>query len=152
MKRVDSKSRKIIVEALNGVLADSFVLYYKTHASHWNVEGPHFSELHNLFMNQYTELWNAIDELAERIRALDSFAPLSLKALTARADLKEYGQNRDAMQMVKDLADDHEDLSATLSKTIKLADDTGDQATADLLTKRLGVHEKTAWMLRSITR
>lgn len=152
MKQIDAKKRKSVVETLNGVLADTFVLYYKTHASHWNVEGDNFKELHDLFMEQYTELWNALDEIAERVRALDSFAPISIKALAAQAELKEYGQNRDATQMVKDLADDHEDIAVSISKAIDLAEDAHDQASADLLVKRLGVHEKTAWMLRSITK
>lgn len=150
MKQIDKKKRKDIAEGLSGILSDSFVLYYKTHASHWNVEGPHFKSLHDLFMAQYTELWTALDEIAERIRALDAYAPISMKELIKGADLHETGQNRDAMQMVRDLADDHETISSSLSKVIDLADDAGDQATADLLTQRLGVHEKAAWMLRSI--
>jgi len=152
MKQIDGKKRKNIVDGLTGILADSFVLYYKTHADHWNVEGPHFKDLHDLFMEQYTELWNALDEISERIRALDSFAPVSMKDLIKHASLSEAGQNRDAMQMVRDLADDHEALSQSLAKVITLADGAGDQATADLLTQRLGVHEKAAWMLRSITK
>lgn len=150
MKQIDRKKIKMIVESLNGILADSFVLYYKTHASHWNVEGREFKSLHDLFMLQYTELWNALDVLAERIRALDSYAPVSMKELLKTASLGECGQNRDAMQMVRDLADDHEALSVNLSKGVTIATDAGDQATADLLTERLGIHEKTAWMLRSI--
>jgi len=150
MKQIDKKKRKDIVEGLTGVLSDSFVLYYKTHASHWNVEGPHFKSLHDLFMAQYTELWNALDLIAERIRALDSYAPVSMKDLIKGASLSENGQNRDAMQMVRDLADDNESLSGNLAKVIDLATSAGDQATADLLTERLGIHEKSAWMLRSI--
>ncbi|HEY8963556.1 MAG TPA: DNA starvation/stationary phase protection protein [Alphaproteobacteria bacterium] len=150
MKQIDKKKRKDIVEGLTGVLSDSFVLYYKTHASHWNVEGPHFKSLHDLFMAQYTELWNALDLIAERIRALDSYAPVSMKDLIKGAALSENGQNRDAMQMVRDLADDNESLSGNLAKVIDLATSAGDQATADLLTERLGIHEKSAWMLRSI--
>ena len=134
------------------MLADSFVLYYKTHASHWNVEGEDFKQLHDLFMDQYTEIWNALDEIAERIRSLDTYAPISMKALAGHAELKEYGQNRDAMQMVKDLADDNEDLAVSIAKVMNMAEEAGDKATADLLVKRVGTHEKAAWMLRSITK
>lgn len=149
LKHIDAKKRKSIIDALNGILADTFVLYYKTHADHWNVEGPHFPSLHQMFMEQYTDMWNALDELAERLRALEAYAPISLKALAAHAELKESGQLRDANQMVKDLAEDHEDLCNKMSKVIALADSAEDQVTADLLTVRLGIHEKTAWMLRS---
>lgn len=150
MKQIDKKKRKDIVEGLTGVLSDSFVLYYKTHASHWNVEGPQFKSLHDLFMEQYSEIWAALDLIAERIRALDAYAPVSMKELIKGAALSETGQNREAMQMVRDLADDNEALSVTLSKVLDMAADANDQATADLLTERLGVHEKAAWMLRSI--
>ena len=150
MKQIDKKKRKDIVEGLSGVLSDSFVLYYKTHASHWNVEGPQFKSLHDLFMEQYTEIWTALDLIAERIRALDAYAPVSMKELVKSDSLAETGHNRDAMQIVRDLADDNETLSSSLSKVIQVATDAGDQATADLLTERLGVHEKAAWMLRSI--
>ena len=149
MKQIEKKKLGKIVDGLTGILADSFVLYYKTHASHWNVEGPQFKSLHDLFMQQYTEIWTALDNIAERIRALDSYAPVSLKELGKAASLHEFGQNRDAQQMVRDLADDNETLSVALSKLIEITSDAGDQATADLLTERLGVHEKAAWMLRS---
>lgn len=153
MKQIDSKKRKTIVEGLTGVLADTFVLYYKTHAYHFNVEGEDFREYHLLFEDQYNELWKAVDELAERIRSLDAYAPVSLKSLLAESNVKESGQNiRDARQMAKDLADDHEDLAQSITKVIHTADDANDLATADLLTKRLGDHEKTAWMLRSSTK
>jgi len=150
MKQIDKKKIKSVVEALDGILSDSFVLYYKTHASHWNVEGPQFKQLHDLFMEQYVEIWNALDGIAERIRALDSYAPLSMKELLKAASLAESGQNRDASQMIRDLAEDNEHLATSLSRTIGLADEANDQATADLLTQRLGVHEKAAWMLRSL--
>jgi starvation-inducible DNA-binding protein len=153
MKQIDSKKRKNVVEALNGILADTFVLYYKTHASHWNVEGEDFREYHFMFEEQYTELWKALDEIAERLRAIDAYAPVSIKALVAHAALKETGQNRgSAHAMAKDLADDHEALSQTIAKGIDTAEDANDAATADMLTKRLGEHEKTAWMLRSSTK
>jgi starvation-inducible DNA-binding protein len=152
MKQIDAKKRKSIVEGLNGILADTFVLYYKTHASHWNVEGEDFKQFHDLFEMQYTQLWKALDEIAERIRALDAYAPVSMKALMTHAALKETGQHPDAVQMARNLAEDHEDLSQSLTKVINLASDADDLASADLLTKRLGEHEKTAWMLRSITK
>ena len=150
VKHIENKKRKPIVDALTGVLADTFVLYYKTHTNHWNVEGPHFRSLHLMFEEQYTDMWKALDEIAERLRALESYTPVSLKDLAARAELKEAGQLRDATQMVKDLADDHEALCDKMSKVIDLADDAEDQVTADLLTTRLGIHEKTAWMLRAL--
>lgn len=153
MKQIDSKKRKAIIEGLTGVLADTFVLYYKTHAYHFNVEGEDFREYHLMFEDQYNELWKAVDEIAERVRTLDAYAPVSLKTLLGQASLKESGQNiRDARQMAKDLADDHEEISQSLAKIINLADDANDLATADLLTQRLGSHEKTAWMLRSSTK
>jgi starvation-inducible DNA-binding protein len=153
MKQIDSKKRKVIIEGLTGVLADTFVLYYKTHAYHFNVEGEDFREYHLMFEDQYNELWKAVDEIAERVRTLDAYAPVSLKSLLGQASLKESGQNiRDARQMAKDLADDHEEISQSLAKIINLADDANDLATADLLTQRLGSHEKTAWMLRSSTK
>lgn len=153
MKQIDSKKRKAIIEGLTGVLADTFVLYYKTHAYHFNVEGEDFREYHLMFEDQYNELWKAVDEIAERVRTLDAYAPVSLKSLLGQASLKESGQNiRDARQMAKDLADDHEEISQSLAKIINLADDANDLATADLLTQRLGSHEKTAWMLRSSTK
>lgn len=149
MKQIDAKDRKAIVQSLTEVLADTFVLYYKTHAYHFNVEGEDFHEYHIMFEAQYNHLWKSVDEIAERIRALDAYAPISLKALMGHASLKEAGQNRDSKQMAKDLADDHEEMSVSVSKAISLADDANDAATADLLTKLLGEHEKTAWMLRS---
>ncbi|MCB1538473.1 MAG: DNA starvation/stationary phase protection protein [Rhodospirillales bacterium] len=149
MKQIDAKKRKAIVEGLTGVLADTFVVYYKTHASHWNVEGEDFHQFHTMFEAQYTALWQALDEIAERIRALDAYAPVSVKTLMQSAALKETGQGRDAMQMIKDLASDHEDISVSIAKVINLAEDANDAATADMLTTRLGEHEKTAWMLRA---
>ncbi len=149
MKQIDAKKRKAICEALNAVLADTFVLYYKTHTYHWNVEGEDFREYHIMFEEQYTALWKSLDEIAERLRALDSYAPISMKALMAHASLKESGQNREAQQMAKDLADDREEVAVSISKVITLADDGNDAATADMLTKLLGDHEKAAWMLRA---
>ncbi len=144
-----SAKTKALVDALGAILADTFVLYYKTHASHWNVEGASFKQLHDLFMEQYTEMWNALDEIAERIRALDAYAPVSMKTLLAAASLKEYGQHRDALQMVRELAEDHTALAKTLAKAIAMANDADDQPTVDLLTGRQAIHEKTAWMLRA---
>lgn len=152
MKQIDSKKRKGIVEGLTGVLADTFVLYYKTHAYHFNVEGEDFHQYHGMFDEQYNRLWTAVDEIAERIRALDSYAPLSLKTLLSHASLKESGQMRDARQMAQDLAEDHEELSQSIAALIETAEEGNDAATADLLTQRLGDHEKTAWMLRSSTK
>ena len=149
MTKAVKNKKSAVVDVLALVLADSFVVYYKTHASHWNVESPHFKSLHDLFMQQYTELWTALDDIAERMRALDAYAPLSMKTLLGLADIKEYGQNRDAKQMLKELADDNALLAETLAAGIEIAEAHGDQPTVDLLTVRQGVHEKNAWMLRA---
>ena len=135
--------------ALTKVLADSFVLYFKTHSFHWNVEGPHFHSLHNLFGEQYTEIWEALDELAERVRALDEYAPVSYSQMTQYTDIAETSQIPDAMDMVKILADDHAALVQELQTTMELAQGAGDEATADLMIQRIAVHEKAAWMLKS---
>lgn len=152
MKQIDKARIDAITGSLKGILADTFILYYKTHAYHWNVEGPYFKSLHDMFMEQYTDMWNALDEVAERVRVFDSYAPVSVQQLMEYASLNEAGNAQDAMEMVGELAQDHEGLSQRLAEGIKIACDAGDDATADLLTVRLGVHEKTAWMLRATSK
>lgn len=147
---MSSADQKEIVEGLSVLLADSFTLYLKTHNYHWNVEGPMFRTLHLMFMEQYTELWNALDEIAERIRALGAHAPGSSKEFSALATIKESEIAPDAMKMVKDLLNGHEAVITTARKVLEPADRASDEVTTDLITQRLQIHEKTAWMLRSI--
>ena len=144
------KDRKNIVLGLSRLLADSYTLYLKTHNYHWNVEGPQFQTLHTLFMTQYTELWNALDLIAERIRALGEYAPGSSAAFAKLASIDEAKGVPDATQMVKDLLAGHEATARTARAVLPLADAANDQPTLDLITQRLTLHEKTAWMLRSL--
>lgn len=145
-------SSSSVISSLEQVLADTFVLYFKTHGFHWNVEGRKFNDLHAMFMEQYTEMWEAIDEIAERLRALDSYAASSLKDILEATSLSEASIGLNDMEMVAQLAQDHASLAATLKTGIKAAVDNHDDATAGLLTDRLSLHEKTAWMLRSIAK
>lgn len=140
---------KAIVAGLNKVLADSFVLYFKTHSFHWNVVGPDFKPLHDFFGQLYTELWNAIDEIAERLRIMGERAPETLKDILAAASMKETGQLPDAEGMIEILAADNRALAETMKGVLKKAMDAGDDVTADLLIQRITVHEKAAWMLES---
>ncbi len=138
-----------IVDHLQQVLADSFVVYFKIHSYHWNVVGPDFKPLHDLFGEQYTELWTAIDDIAERIRSLGSVAPNAMAEIIARSDLDEAANAPDAKTMVQELAQDQQKLCAALAKVVAVADEAGDVSTADLMTQRLNVHEKNVWMLNS---
>lgn len=140
---------KALVTGLNKVLADSFVLYFKTHSFHWNVTGPRFKSLHDFFSELYTEQWNAIDEIAERLRSLGEWAPETLKAVLSTASIKETGQMPDADGMIEILAEDNRALAETMKGVLKKAMDAGDDVTADLLIGRITVHEKNAWMLDS---
>ena len=140
---------KQVVESLEHVLGDTFTLYFKTHAYHWNVEGPYFDTLHKLFEEQYTDMWGALDELAERIRALGAYAPMNVADLTKPSDLKDAKKQLKAMDMVKDLAKDHETLSKHLAEAIEKASEVGDEVTADILIARQTFHDKTAWMLNA---
>lgn len=145
-----SNSNTAVVDSLRHVLADSFTLYFKTHAYHWNVTGPQFKTLHDLFEEQYTEMWTAIDEIAERIRMIGAMAPHSVQDMMRDSDLNEATDIPAAMDMVKDLAQDHATLARHLKPAIQAASDVGDDATEDFLIARLAVHEKAAWMLRSL--
>ena len=146
---MNGKDNKIIVDGLTKVLADTFVLYLKTHSFHWNVEGPHFQSLHTLFMTQYTELWNATDEIAERIRALGSYAPNSWQSMAKVTSLQETGQTPDWKAMLSMLANDNELIVGTMKPVLEAAQNAGDEVTADLMIQRITAHEKAAWMLRS---
>ncbi|MFW6153978.1 MAG: Dps family protein [Planctomycetota bacterium] len=138
-----------VIEALSALLANSYTLYVKTHNYHWNVTGPMFSSLHALFEMQYTELATAVDEIAERIRALGAFAPGSFTAFEAMSAVSEDTGHPTAEQMIGHLADDNETLAAAAQRTFEAAEQAGDSATADLATERIQVHQKNAWMLRS---
>lgn len=143
--------RKKIADGLSRLLADSYILYLKTHNFHWNVEGPMFNTLHDMFMVQYTELWNALDLIAERIRALGFYAPASYKKYSQLSSISESESDTvPAMQMVHQLLDGHEAVAKTARGVFEVAEAANDQSTLDLLTQRLQIHEKTAWMLRSL--
>ena len=150
---ISDKDRKKISQDLGHFLSDSFTLYLKTHNFHWNVTGPMFNSLHTMFMDQYTEQWNALDETAERIRALGYNAPgsyaefIRLSTITEEPGLTEAPDWRD---MVRQLVEGNEAVCRTARKALAHADDAGDDPTVDLLTQRLQVHEKNAWMLRSL--
>jgi starvation-inducible DNA-binding protein len=146
---IAAKDRAAVAQGLSKALADTYALYLKTHGYHWNVRGPNFSSLHALFMDQYTEQWNALDELAERIRALGEFAPQSGSAFGNLTSIKDGDPEKDWEGMVSDLAKDHETVIATLRDLLETGEAAGDDASVDLATQRLAAHEKHAWMLRS---
>ena len=138
-----------VVEALRQVVADSYALLGQTHLCHWNVRGPSFFSLHNAFEEQYTELFTAIDEIAERIRALGALAPGGLQNLARLAGMDEIAEDASSEAMVEHLLAANQRLVKDLMKARDLAGDSGDDQTEDLMIARLQVHEKTIWMLRS---
>jgi starvation-inducible DNA-binding protein len=138
-----------VVDELSKLLANSYTLYLKTQNYHWNVTGPMFTTLHTLFETQYTELAAAVDEVAERIRALGSFAPGSLNAFSKLAAVKEETGRPPAKEMIQNLAGDQDTLSDSARAVIEAAEKNGDQASVDLATRRQEAHQKNAWMLRS---
>ncbi|MGJ0621537.1 MAG: Dps family protein [Methylocystis sp.] len=147
---IDANDREKIVEGLSGFLADSYTLYLMTHNFHWNVKGPQFNSLHQMFMTQYTEQWAALDMIAERIRALGAPAPGTYKEFASLASIKEIEGVPKADDMVRYLVAAQEAAARTARKLFSVVESAKDQPTADLLTQRLEVHEKTAWMLRSL--
>ena len=147
---IPEAQRRQIAEGLGRVLADSTVLYAKTHGFHWNVTGPMFNTLHLMFMEQYTELWTALDEIAERIRALGFPAPFGGATYGGLSSIPETQGVPAALDMVRELVQGHEAVARTIRGVFSVADEANDQPTADLLTQRLQIHEKTAWMLRSL--
>ena len=147
---ISDPDRATIAAALSRLLADSYTLYLKTHNYHWNVTGPMFNTLHVMFMEQYTEQWTALDLIAERIRALGHPAPGTYKEFTKLASIKEIDGVPKALDMVRNLVAAQEATARTARKLFPVAEKANDQPTADLLTQRLEVHEKTAWMLRSL--
>jgi len=148
---IDEKHRASIAGGLSRLLADTYTLYLTTHNFHWNVTGPMFNTLHAMFMQQYTELWNAVDPIAERIRALGHFAPGSYGQFGKLASVSDAPLTPPrALEMVRILVQGHEAVARTARELFPLVEEASDQPTADLLTQRLDIHEKTAWMLRSL--
>jgi starvation-inducible DNA-binding protein len=147
---IADKDRAKIADGLARLLADTYSLYLKTHSFHWNVEGPMFNTLHLMFMEQYTELWNALDAIAERIRSLGYPAPGTNTEFARLTSIDETAGVPAALDMVRLLVSGHEAVARTARAVFPAADKAGDESTADLLTQRLQVHEKTAWMLRSL--
>lgn len=138
-----------IVDGLNKILADTFVLYFKTHSFHWNVEGPRFRSLHEMFEEQYTVLWEATDDIAERLRALGAYGPNNWGEIDKNKTLSDVGQTPDAETMVQMLVDDNTAIVAAMKPVLEAAQEAGDEVTVDLIIGRMAEHEKTAWMLRS---
>jgi starvation-inducible DNA-binding protein len=147
---INDEDRAKIAESLSRMLADSYILYLKTHNFHWNVTGPMFQTLHVMFMEQYTELWNALDPIAERIRALGHFAPGSYRRFVELSSIKEEEGVPSATDMIRQLIEGQESVARTARAAFRVADAADDQPSADLLTQRMEVHEKNAWMLRSL--
>ena len=147
---IPEKDRERIAQGLSCLLADTYSLYLKTHNFHWNVEGPMFNTLHLMFMDQYTELWTALDLIAERIRALGYPAPGTNKQFAKLTSIPETDGVPAALDMVRLLVEGHEAVARTARSVFPAVDEGEDEASADLLTQRLQIHEKTAWMLRSL--
>jgi starvation-inducible DNA-binding protein len=147
---ISEADREKIVQGLSALLADSYTLYLMTHNFHWNVTGPQFNSLHMMFMTQYTEQWNALDEIAERIRALGHPAPGTYKEFVRLASIEEVEGVPAATDMIRHLVAAQEATARTARAVFPVVNEANDQPTADLLTRRLEVHEKTAWMLRSL--
>ena len=147
---INEKDREKIAAGLSRLLADTYSLYLKTHYFHWNVTGPMFQTLHLMFETQYNELALAVDSVAERIRSLGYEAPGSYKAYAKLTSIEETDHVPAATDMIQLLVKGHEAVTRTARKVFPAADQAGDESTADLLTQRLQIHEKTAWMLRSL--
>jgi len=145
------QARERIAEGLANLLADSYTLYLKAHYFHWNVTGPRFRELHAAFEEQYTELALAVDTIAERIRALGAIAPGTYREFAARSSIEEAVGVPPAEVMIRKLLSGHEAVVRTARAVLPHAQEAGDEATVNLVTDRMAVHEKTAWMLRSMT-
>lgn len=147
---ISDKNRAAVVAELSKTLADSYTLYMMTHNFHWNVTGPMFSTLHQLFMTQYTEAWQALDAIAERIRALGHYAPGTYAEYARMSSISEPTSVPSAEDMIRMLVRGNEAVAKTARVAFRCADEANDQPTADLLTQRLDIHEKNAWMLRSL--
>ncbi len=147
---IKNEDRKAIAGGLAKLLADSYTLYLKTHNFHWNVVGPQFNTLHQMFEQQYTELSTAVDEIAERIRALGVKAPGSYREFAELTSVSEAEGDVSAEEMIRQLAADQETVVRTARSIFPAVEAANDEPTADLLTQRMQIHEKTAWMLRSM--
>lgn len=147
---IEKKDRKAIADGLSRLLADSYTLYLKTHNFHWNVTGPMFNTLHLMFETQYTELALAVDLVAERIRALGHPAPGSYRDFAKLSSIKEAVGVPTAKEMIKQLVEGQEAVARTARAVFPIAEKASDEPTCDLLTQRMQVHEKNAWMLRSL--
>ena len=149
---INEESRTKIAEGLKHLLADSYTLYLQTHNFHWNVTGLQFRQLHLMFEEHYTELAIAVDDIAERIRTLDVVAPGTFKAFSKLSSIKEVEGVPSSEEMVKILTTSHELVIKTARAVLKSAQEADDESTAALVSDRLRIHEKTVWMLRSITK
>lgn len=147
---IEEKDREAVSQELSKLLADTYSLYLKTHNFHWNVTGPQFQALHTLFETQYNELALAVDEIAERIRALGFLAPATYSEFGRLTSIAEEDGSRNAESMVQSLIKAHETVVRTSRAVLRVADKAGDDVSVDLATTRMQVHEKTAWMLRSM--
>ncbi len=151
---ITAENRKAIADGLSHFLADAYTLYLKTHSFHWNVTGPMFNSLHVMFEGQYTEQWAALDDVAERIRAIGFLAPGSYAEFVKLSSIREEpgreGEALDWKAMVTQLVAGNEAVCRTARTVLETASGAGDEPTVDLMTQRLQAHEKTAWMLRSL--
>jgi starvation-inducible DNA-binding protein len=147
---IDAEQREEIAAGLSKLLADSYSLYLKTHNYHWNVKGPMFNTLHLMFEEQYTELATAVDEIAERIRALGVKAPGSYSAFSELTRIEEGSGDESAEEMIRQLTVGQETVVRTAREAFPAAEAANDEPSADLLTQRMQIHEKNAWMLRSM--
>lgn len=147
---ISDDDRRAIADGLSRLLADSYTLYLKTHNYHWNVVGPMFNTLHLMFETHYNELALAVDEIAERIRSLGEPAPATYREFAALSTISEDEDRPDATEMIARLVKGHEAVAKTARSVFPTVERAADEPTADLLTQRLQVHEKTAWMLRSM--
>ncbi|MEI9963806.1 MAG: Dps family protein [Caulobacteraceae bacterium] len=146
---LNAEDRGAVAASLVKLLADTYSLYHKTHGYHWNVRGPNFAALHTLLEDQYTEIWGAVDTIAERIRALGELAPQGYTALANLTGIKDGDPEKAWEGMIAELMEDNETVIATARSGFPDAESAGDEATTDLLTERLRAHEKHAWMLRA---
>lgn len=147
---ISEEHRRQIADGLTNFLADTYTLYLKTHGFHWNVTGPMFQTLHVLFEEHYNEMWSAVDEIAERIRALGFTAPGSYREFSEKTSIKESDSVPGAEDMIRQLVEGHEAVIRTARQVLEIVEEADDQTSADLLATRMSVHEKTAWMLRSL--
>ena len=154
MQRIDigipEDQRQAIADGLSRLLADNATLYFKTHGFHWNVTGPMFQTLHLMFETHYNEMWMAMDQIAERMRAIGAYAAGSWADIHRNASIQEADGVPNAQDMIRELVAGHESLIRTARALLPIAEAAGDEVTADLVTQRLTIHEKTAWMLRSL--